>query len=298
MTKSDDQITGYGGQPKDLPSTPDTSPASSNTKTNARANVDAASEDVKNKAKDVGQDVKHEAHEVADDLKHEAQDLTEQAKREGMSQVDKYRSTAADELERVARSAKVAAEDLESDRPGLSHYVSDMAQNMVDFADDLRGKSVDQLLGDVNRMARQNPALFVLGSIAVGFGVTRFAKASSRHTASDYADSSLQDRSHGNGMQRSDSSMSGAPPFQGDVDRQKDLNVDFSKGIAGSGNSSSGSSMGASGGNRPNSGITTGSTLDAPTGSTTVAGGGREVPIKTDPRTRAGNAPTNFQRDN
>lgn len=279
MTKSDDQITGYGGQPQDYPKK---SAPRGDSNSPAKADMGAASDDMKHKAQDVGQEVKREAQDVGDDLKHEAQNAGEQAKQEGLAQVDRYRGTAADELERVARSAKAAAADLESDRPGLSHYVSDVAQSMVDFAEDLRGKSVDELLGDVNRMARQNPGLFVMGSIALGFGVTRFAKASSRRSASDYSSSGRSDRSSG---ERTWPSDSGAR-FKGEVDSQTDLKVDYSKGSTGNDRAASRSGD-----------ITTGSTLDAPTGSSSSVSGQSDVPIKTDPRTRAGNVPTNLQRD-
>lgn len=57
---------------------------------------------------------------------------------------------------------------------------------MVRFADDLRGRNVDELVGDLNRMARNNPGLFIAGSIALGFGLTRFAKASGRRAEQDY----------------------------------------------------------------------------------------------------------------
>jgi len=60
--------------------------------------------------------------------------------------------------------------------------VSDIAQSMVDLADNLRGKSVDELVGEVNRLARNNPGLFIAGSVALGFGLTRFARPSSNRT--------------------------------------------------------------------------------------------------------------------
>ena len=55
------------------------------------------------------------------------------AENQGKAQLDSYRGTAADELEKVAQSAKAAAAELENqDSTGLSHYVSDIAQSMVD----------------------------------------------------------------------------------------------------------------------------------------------------------------------
>lgn len=158
MTTPDEEITGFGGQPRSGPATP------------ASAS-EAAS-----------QDFQH----VAQDAKLKAKEAAEQVKAQGKEQLDSYRDTAADELEKVAQGVKAAAAELEGqDQAGLSHYVADMAQSMVKLADDLRGKSVDQLFGEVNRLARDNPALFITGSIALGFGLTRFARASSKHRDDD-----------------------------------------------------------------------------------------------------------------
>ncbi|WP_258190164.1 hypothetical protein [Stutzerimonas azotifigens] len=120
---------------------------------------------------------------MSEPLKEKAHQVADQAKSEGRAQFEQYRGTAADQLEKVAQSAKAAASELEQQDSGLSHYVSDMAQTMVRFADDLRGKSADDLLRDVNTLARNNPALFIAGSVALGFGLTRFAKASSHRTS-------------------------------------------------------------------------------------------------------------------
>jgi len=138
-----------------------------------------------------GQDFAHVAH----DAKLKAEQAAEQVKNQGKEQLDSYRETAADEIEKVAQGVKAAAAELESqDQAGLSHYVGDMAQSMVKLADNLRGKSVDQLVGEVNRLARDNPALFITGSIALGFGLTRFARASAKHRDSDHHRSSESPR--------------------------------------------------------------------------------------------------------
>ncbi|MBB3101716.1 hypothetical protein [Azomonas macrocytogenes] len=107
--------------------------------------------------------------------------------------LDNYRSGAASELERVAQSARAAAADLEQDRPGLSQYVSDIAQGMVKMAENLRNKKADDLYHDAERMARENPGLFIAGSIALGFGLTRFAKASSQYSSGHSASTATTD---------------------------------------------------------------------------------------------------------
>lgn len=164
MTTPDEEITGYGGMGK---TSPDITPQPDN-----RATSDSVT------------------HAAADDVRATARQATEEIKAKGKSQLDGYRESAADEIEKVAHSAEAAARELEGqDTLGLSGYVSDMAQGMVRLSDNLRGKSVDELFRDVNRLARDNPTLFIAGSIALGFGLTRFAKASARHTEEDYGHS-------------------------------------------------------------------------------------------------------------
>ena len=185
MTTPDEEITGYGGMPKNGPTTP------------VSASAPAS------------QDSEH----VAQDAKQKAQQAAERVKSQGKEQLDSYRDTAAGEIEKVAQGVKAAAAELEGqDQTGLSHYVGDMAQSMVKFADNLRGKSVDQLVVDVNRLARDNPALFITGSIALGFGLTRFARASTRHSDDDYHRSGKSTGAYG------DSARDDGLPSQREID--------------------------------------------------------------------------------
>lgn len=121
------------------------------------------------------------------DLKDAAQDKLQDVKQQGSAHYEQYRDTAADQLEVIAQSAQSAADELgEKDTLGLAHYVSDMAQSLTGLAGDLRGKSAEQLLHQAGTLARDNPALFLTGSIAIGFGLSRFLKASSQpDTGSD-----------------------------------------------------------------------------------------------------------------
>jgi hypothetical protein len=129
-----------------------------------------------------------------DDALHNLQDdakaLFDTAREQGSEHLDEYRERAADEIENLARSATSAAERLQdNDTLGLSHYITDVADGLGNFAGSLRGKSADELLQQVGRLARDNPALFLTGSIALGFGLSRFMRAS----APDLAQSSSSD---------------------------------------------------------------------------------------------------------
>nr|WP_061290586.1 hypothetical protein [Azotobacter vinelandii] len=108
-----------------------------------------------------------------------------ETERQGESKdpLESYTRSAADELEKIAEGARAAACELEEqDEQGLSDYVLNAADRMFRFADQLRGRSAEQLFHDADRLARDNPGLFLAGSIALGFGLTRFARASGRRS--------------------------------------------------------------------------------------------------------------------
>lgn len=107
------------------------------------------------------------------------EDVAEKVRAEGQEQVQHYRNVAADKVDTLADSVKAAAAEMRDDDVAhLSQHVSDLASGLGRMADGLREKSADEILHDVRRIARENPALFIAGSIAIGFGLTRFARAS------------------------------------------------------------------------------------------------------------------------
>jgi hypothetical protein len=120
-------------------------------------------------------------------LQDDAQAALAGIKEQGATQFEHYRDSAAQQIETLAQSAQTAADQIEDDGGdalGLSHYVTDIAQSMTTLASDMRGKSIDQLLQQAGKLARDNPALFITGSVALGFGLSRFLKASSASTSS------------------------------------------------------------------------------------------------------------------
>ena len=100
--------------------------------------------------------------------------------------VDHARSGAAGRVEGLAESLDAAADQLsKEDMTRLSGYVHDMAQSLTSFAGDLEQRSGDDMLHELSALARRNPAAFVGGSIALGFGLSRFARARSDRDHTD-----------------------------------------------------------------------------------------------------------------
>lgn len=126
------------------------------------------------------------------DFQHLKEDVTEAlggAREQADAQFGQYRDTAADQIEALAQDAKSFVSELEDkDTLGMSDYLTDMAESMTGLAGNLRGKSAEQLLHDAADLARNNPALFIAGSVAIGFGLSRFLKAGTSAAATVSAD--------------------------------------------------------------------------------------------------------------
>lgn len=113
-----------------------------------------------------------------DHLKDNVSEALGGARQQADAQFGQYRDTAAEQIEALAQGAKSFVSGLQDkDTLGMSDYLRDMADSMTGLAGNLRGKSAEQLLHDAADLARSNPGLFIAGSIAIGFGLSRFLKA-------------------------------------------------------------------------------------------------------------------------
>ena len=165
------------------------------------------------------------------DFQHLKENVTEAlggARQQADEQFGQYRDTAADQIEALAEGAKSFVSELQDkDRLGMSDYLADMAESMSGLAGNLRGKSAEQLLHDGAELARNNPALFIAGSIALGFGLSRFLKAGAAPAATlsdagDPAAGHSMPPSGGFGAQR---------PYETSVPSRTDENPGLATGI-------------------------------------------------------------------
>lgn len=155
---------------------------------------DAGNGTTKQKVKDDARQVKREAGAAA----------REQAEA-GQRKVTEEAGTLSDAIDAAASSLD------DHDREGLARYARELSSNLANAAGQLEGRSVDELASDAKRLARDNPALFMLGSIAVGFGMSRFFKASSERNHDEVQAPSRADGQPEKGPLPGDDMSAGTP---------------------------------------------------------------------------------------
>lgn len=112
-------------------------------------------------------------------IKEDARDAKREAGAKAREKAETGKHRLADEADNLSDAIDAAASNLDDhDREGLARYARELSSNLANAAGQLEGRSVDELANDAKRLARNNPAMFMLGSIAVGFGLSRFFKAS------------------------------------------------------------------------------------------------------------------------
>jgi len=94
------------------------------------------------------------------------------------SRVDEQKNRAADGLGGIADVFRTAGNELRNENETLAQYVDMASDQMRRFADRIRQRGVADMMDDVNRFAKRNPAVFIGGAFLVGLGIARFLKAS------------------------------------------------------------------------------------------------------------------------
>jgi hypothetical protein len=125
------------------------------------------------------------ARELKDELTHLAGGVAGEAKKTAESNLSAGKDRAAAALSSVANAVRRTGEHLrDDDQVPVANYF-DKAAHQVDVASDyLQSRSFDQVIGDVERFARREPALFLGGAFVAGLIGGRFLKSSHPQAAS------------------------------------------------------------------------------------------------------------------
>ncbi|MBZ6379970.1 MULTISPECIES: hypothetical protein [Pacificimonas] len=118
---------------------------------------------------------------VPESVKDQANKLAGDAATRARSAAEEGKAKASETVRNLAASTRDAANQFKGTQAEpLTQYVNGAADSIEQFASTLDEKTVDELLDDLRVMVRKSPAIAIGAAAAVGFALSRFAKASER----------------------------------------------------------------------------------------------------------------------
>jgi hypothetical protein len=149
---------------------------SGKTRTSAASSTSRSgeSEGTRRSNPDIVSDLKETAKSAADTLKHQASDLGAEVGHELNKTASAQKEKGAEALRSFAQAMNAAAQQLTGQSPAVASRVRQTATKVEALSESLAGKDVSDLLKSAANLAREQPAWFLGGAVAVGFGLTRF----------------------------------------------------------------------------------------------------------------------------
>lgn len=136
-------------------------------------------------ARSIGDEIREKGAEAAQAARETARSYAERAREEAYARGEYYRNYAADETGKVASALRRASQEL-SDGSPQERLIAQIADNVADAAERMRGMSASDIARDTTEFARRHPAAFLGGAALVGFAAARFLKATSHEDAELY----------------------------------------------------------------------------------------------------------------
>ena len=135
-------------------------------------------------ARELAGTLKARAGEVTDELSSQGRSLVEETRSQLLGQARAGGDRVAGSIRRFGEQAQALAEGRPEEAPQLAEYAWRAADSCYGAADRLHGladeietRGVGAVLEDLQGFARRRPGTFVLGAVALGFGVGRLVKA-------------------------------------------------------------------------------------------------------------------------
>ncbi|MGI8856321.1 MAG: hypothetical protein ACR2JW_11265 [Thermomicrobiales bacterium] len=172
---------------------------------------------------DVVQQTQEKAGQAVDQAQQMAGQVVDQAKQQATSQIASRKDQAVDSLGTVAEALRHTGEHLrQNDQHGIAQYTDKAAERVEQFTDTLRGKDVQTIVRDVERYARQQPAVVLGGAFVLGLLGARFLKSTAQRGDDEQGGGSGYDRGYGYGGPRYNSYRPGnyAGSYRGQYDRE------------------------------------------------------------------------------
>jgi len=133
------------------------------------------------------------SQQAQDQARQKVGQVTDQAKQQATSRLSDQKQRASESLGSVAQALRQTGQQLrDQDQGTVAQYTDQAADQIERFSGFLRNRDVNDLVGEVERFARRQPALFLGGAFTLGLLGARFLKSSSdRARDTSYGSTSL-----------------------------------------------------------------------------------------------------------
>jgi len=129
------------------------------------------------KTRSAADTVREAGKESAETLRDTVHDAAGKVSAEATGAMEKARTGAAQEVKDLADALRTAAGELDDGSP-QRRMIGTVARNLEQVSDALHDRSIGDMLGQMNGLAKRNPMLFLGGAALLGFAATRLAVAS------------------------------------------------------------------------------------------------------------------------
>ena len=143
-----------------------------------------ASQDPRTRAGEAASKIADTAREAGDQAKQAASSLVSDATKQAKGFLNMQVTAGADMVGHAVESARIAADNLDQGAPQLAGLVRSAADRAEEFSQDLRGRTVEDLISTASNFTRKQPALvFGLASLAGFLAFRIFKSAPPEHHA-------------------------------------------------------------------------------------------------------------------
>jgi hypothetical protein len=119
------------------------------------------------------------ASDVAETAKQTARNLAGEAKSQANERLSSKKDKAAEGLDTMAHALRGTKEEIGDKVPYVGDYAERAADGVQRLSEYVRSRNIGELVDDVERFARREPAMFYGGAFALGLLAGRFLKSSS-----------------------------------------------------------------------------------------------------------------------
>ncbi|MFN3353787.1 MAG: hypothetical protein ACK4Z5_09290 [Brevundimonas sp.] len=132
---------------------------------------------------DPAQEIRAAVHDAGATAQSALKDAGQTIHDRGAEKVDAATTTAGDSLQQVAAQLRQAGENLGEEQTWAAQALRQGADGVERVSGYLRTGRMDDFARDLQTFARQNPAAFLAGGVAIGFLAARVAKTAAAHAA-------------------------------------------------------------------------------------------------------------------